>query len=162
MTGDIDSGIWAISYMISMYSHCTDNFILFEEPKITMNALDISISEVSKTSCYMDFTHPLFSQKYSVKEYITREIGSEHLSEYNINRVRELFCISRERFEKPLSGMGNEIFKAMAAIGYVNKKNIFCFPWLSQRRFEYYKDNLNKLLEILNSLNVFVIFPVGK
>ena len=57
--------------------------------------------------------------------------------------------------------VGNEIFKAMAAIGFSYKKEIFCFPWLSNRRFESYHENLTTLLQILEKLGKTVIIPVG-
>jgi hypothetical protein len=72
-----------------------------------------------------------------------------------------LFCIDNERFERPLKGVGNEIFKAMAAIGFSYKKEIFCFPWLSNRRFESYHKNLTALLQILENLGKTVIIPIG-
>ena len=66
-----------------------------------------------------------------------------------------------ERFERPLAGAGNEIFKAMAAIGYANDKKVFCFPWLSKKRFESYHENLTDLLRTLDDLGQISIVPVG-
>lgn len=50
----------------------------------------------------------------------------------------------------------------MAAVGYVYGKEIFCFPWLSQNRFDYYHGNITDLLNILEGLKKVVILPVGK
>ena len=62
----------------------------------------------------------------------------------------------------PLSGIGNERFRCMAAIGYAYDKDIFCFPWLSRMRFDYYHRNLTDVLQILKDRQKIVIFPIGK
>ena len=78
------------------------------------------------------------------------------------DEVRDLFQIDYERFERSITGVGNEKFKVMAAIAYSNNKQIYCFPWLSKIRFEYYHKNLTDLLEILEDLGCFAIVPIGK
>jgi len=50
----------------------------------------------------------------------------------------------------------------MAAIGYAIGKDIFCFPWMSQNRFESFHSNIVGILPILESLNKIVILPIGK
>ncbi|MBE6758303.1 MAG: hypothetical protein E7552_07160 [Ruminococcaceae bacterium] len=160
LIGEIDSGIWAISYLMSMYNHRPEDFILFEQPKVTVNNKLISLDELSKYACYMDKLDPLFSSNHSVKKLIMQ--GLEH-SKLNCSYddIKNLFHIDSNRFERSLNGVGNEIFKAMAAIGFSYKKEIFCFPWLSNRRFESYHENLTTLLQILEKLGKTVIIPVG-
>ena len=72
-----------------------------------------------------------------------------------------MFQIDNDRFERSLASMGNEIFKAMSAIGFSYNKEIFCFPWLSSKRFNSYHRNLSVLLHILEKLGKIVIVPVG-
>ena len=160
LTGEIDSGIWAISYLLSMYKQRPEDFILFEQPKVTVNSQEISLNEFSKFSCYMDKLDPLFSSNHSVKKLIMQGLDHSKLN-FSYDDIKNLFCIDSERFERPLKGVGNEIFKAMAAIGFSYKKEIFCFPWLSNRRFESYHENLTTLLQILEKLEKIVIIPVG-
>ena len=112
-------------------------------------------------SCYMDRQHPLFGSKSIVKNLIKNGIKE---SKMNIlpDDVRLLFRINEERFNRPLSDMGNEIFKAMAAIGFCYGKQVFCFPWLSKMRFTSYHQNLTDLLDILTKLDKIVILPISK
>ena len=160
LIGEIDSGNWAISYLLSMYQHRPEDFVLFEQPKVAVNNKWISLNELSEFSCYMDKLDPLFSTNNSVKEHIIRGLDHSKLN-CSYDNIKNLFCIDSERFERPLDGVGNEIFKAMAAIGFSYKKEIFCFPWLSNRRFEGYHENLTTLLQILEKLEKTVVIPVG-
>lgn len=160
LMGEIDSGNWAISYLLSMYRHRPEDFILFEQPGATINDEYISLDELSKFSCYMDELFPLFSQNLSVKKLVSKGLKYSKLN-CSCEDIKDMFCIDSERFERPLTGVGNEIFKAMAAIGFSYKKEIFCFPWLSNKRFESYHENLTTLLRILENLKKVIIIPVG-
>ena len=160
LIGEIDSGNWAISYLLSMYKHRPEDFVLFEQPQIAVNNNWISLNELSEFSCYMDKLDPLFSTTNSVKEHIMQGLDHSKLN-CSYDDIKNLFYIDSERFERPIKGVGNEIFKAMAAIGFSYKKEIFCFPWLSNRRFESYHENLTTLLQILEKLEKTVIIPVG-
>ena len=160
LIGEIDSGNWAISYLLSMYKHRPKDFTLFEQPKVTVNNKLISLNELSKFVCYMDRLDPLFTSNHSVKKLIMQGLKHSKLN-CSYDDIKNLFHIDSERFERPLTGTGNEIFKAMAAIGFSYKKEIFCFPWLSNKRFENYHQNLTTLFQILDSLEKIVILPVG-
>jgi len=160
LIGEIDSGIWAISYLLSMYNHRPEDFVLFEQPKVTINNKCISLNELSEFSCYMDRLDPLFSSNHSVKELVMQGLEYSKIK-YTVNDIKKLFSLDDQRFERPLSGVGNEIFRAMSAIAVAYNKQIFCFPWLSNKRFESYHENLTTLLQILKSLEKTVIIPVG-
>lgn len=159
--GEIDSGVWAISYLLSMYVHKTQDFALFKQQKVRLNNEHISFDELSKYTCYMDVSYPLFSSNCSVKQLISNGLEKNDLY-YTPEEIRKIFELNDERFERPLVGLGNEIFKAMAAIGFCNKKELFCFPWLSQKRFDYYHKNISCLLRTLDQLDKTVILPLGE
>lgn len=159
LIGDIDSGNWAISYLLSMYKHRPEDFVLFEQPKVLINSQSISLTELSELSCYMDKLDPLFSTSNSVKKLVVQGLEHSKLN-YSYDDIKNIFHIDDERFEQSLAGVGNEIFKAMAAIGFSYKKEIFCFPWLSHKRFECYHENLTVLLKLLENLGKIVILPL--
>ena len=160
LIGEIDSGIWAISYLLSMYKRRSKDFIILKDPLITINSESVTLDELNKISCYMDRSYPLFSRNRPVRTLIKQGIARSGLN-YTCEDIRDLFCIHPERFERPIHSIGNEIFKAMAAIGYSNGKEIFCFPWLSHKRFYGYHRHLSCLLEILEKLDKIAIVPVG-
>lgn len=160
LTGEIDSGIWALSYTLSMYKHRPKDFTLFNKPEVIVDKKTVTLSELSEYSCYMDRIYPLFSNGDSVKKQIER--GLKHnKSNFSVDDVKGLFYLHEERIKRPLTGVGNEIFRAMAAIAFSYGKEIFCFPWLSDMRFKGYHENLSGLLPILEGLKKMVVMPVG-
>lgn len=160
MTGEIDSGIWAVSYLLSMYKHRPKDFVLYEKTNVSVNGKTIALDEVAEYSCYMDSIYPLFSSRKTVRNIVAQGL-KKNKSERTAEEIRELFELDSERFERPLTGAGNERFRAMAAIGYSHNKQIFCFPWLSKMRFDGYHDNLTWLLDKLETLNMIAIVPIG-
>ena len=161
LKGEIDSGNWAISYLISMYNFKTNDFVLFKETEVLIDGCKATLCDINKYSCYMDDSYPLFSSKKSVK-FLVEQGLKKHKLNYTADEIRDLFCIDEERFTRPISAVGNEFFKAMAAIGYSNLKQIYCFPWMSKMRFNGFHAHLTYLLEILKKLDLTVVIPVGE
>ena len=160
LRGEIDSGNWALSYLLSMYCFRPKDCIFVVQPQIILDGQKTSFEALKQISCYMDTIYPLFSGKRPIKKYIELGIKNSGLQR-DAEEIRELFCIDKERFARPLSAVGNEKYKAMAAIAYVNKKELFCFPWMSRARFMYYHKNLTELLNLLETENKKMIFPIG-
>ncbi|MBQ3084050.1 MAG: hypothetical protein IJC46_01180 [Clostridia bacterium] len=160
LVGDIDSGVWAISYLLSMYTVRPKDFIIFEQPKVFVNGDAVSLEKITDYACYMDRSYPLFSGKKTVRALVNRGL-KRNRKQHTADEIRELFQMTQERFERPLKGAGHEVFRAMAAIGYAHGKEIFCFPWLSHKRFECYHGNLTDLLKILEQLKLLAIVPKG-
>lgn len=159
--GDIDSGVWAISYLLSMYKHRRDDFVLFEEPCACINDKTVSLNEVCDYTCYLDKIYPLFSSDDTIESLVKQ--GLEHQNHFCASDdVKNLFQLDDERFKRPLAGVGNEVFRAMAAIGYSYGKQVFCFPWLSKKRYSYYQPQLMILFEILTKLNKVIIVPTNQ
>ena len=161
LVGEIDSGGWAVSYLLSMLECRPKDFVMSEIPQITVNGEPMPFHELSKFTCYMDRSFPLFSSRASVRHCVEKGLKSNGLT-LCADDVKDLFCLDSQRFERPLAGVGNEIFQAMSAIAYCCGKQVFCFPWLSKSRFEGYHKNLSGALEMLEGLNKTVIMPVGE
>ena len=160
LIGEIDSGNWATSYLLSMYRQRRDDFILLEKPRVVVNGLSSSIEEVSEYICYMDALYPLFNTKVSTKTLVGNGIKQNNIRK-SVEEIGHIFHIDSERFERPITGSGNEKFRAMASIGYSYGKQIFCFPWMSRRRFDAYQGQMEDLMNIMESLKMVVILPIG-
>lgn len=162
LNGEIDSGVWAISYVLSMYETRRKDFTLFESPKVIVNGCDWNLENLMPYTCYMDKRYyPMFSsKKLSVEKLVRHGIRKNHL-EYTSDEIRDLFHMDAERFQRPIFGVGNERFRAMAAVGYVHGKEVYCFPWMSQLRFEAPHGHMTDLLDILERLQKIVILPIG-
>ena len=160
MVGEIDSGIWAASYLLSMYKYKPEDFVLFQPPMVLVNGKAISLDEANNFTCYMDKAYPLFSGNLSVRELVTKGLERSKV-EYTENDIKKMFDLSEQRFERPLNTAGNEIFRAMSAVAVANDKQILCFPWLSKMRFDSYRNNLSDLLHVLEKTEKVVIVPIG-
>ena len=160
--GDIDSGGWAVSYYLSMLETRPKDFHVQGTSSIFVNDELVPTKDVLCHSCYMDETvYPLFSQKQSVRKLVTKAIKANGLN-CSADDIKDMFCLDAQRFERPIAYVGNERFRAMAAVAHCNNKQVYCFPWLSKMRFDSYCANISTLLEMLASLKKIVIVPVGR
>jgi len=161
LQGEIDSGIWAKSYFLSMFPYRKKDFVIFDEPMVMINNQPMSMKEFSKYSCYMDELYPLFSSRKSVRQLVEKGIRKHGLN-CTSEAIRNLFEMDLRRFDIPLKQVGNARFRCMASIAYSNNKEVYCFPWLSKMRFDYYHGNLSWLINKLKELDKVVIVPLGK
>lgn len=160
LVGEIDSGGWAISYLLSMYKQSKKDFVLFEKPEAIVNNVIMPLEQLMTYSCYLDRSYSLFKSNNTVKSLVKKGIRANNLN-ISPDDIGDIFHIDKERFDRPLISVGNEKFRAMSAISYANDKKVFCFPWLSQMRFDSYHGHMTDLLDILERLEKIVILPIG-
>ena len=161
LRGEIDSGIWAMSYLLSMYGNQSEDFILHRLENVLVNGTALmALKDLMPYTCYMDGSYPLFSSKYTVEELVKEGLRCFRGSS-SAEDVRRLFSLDEERFQRPLSKNGNEKYRAMAAIGYCHGKQIFCFPWMSAARFASLHANITEAINALAQLGKIVIVPLG-
>ena len=161
LRGEIDSQIWSVSYLLSMYKYRPKDFILFDTPRVAVNDEPMSLEQLSEYTCYVeDGIYPLFSTKDSVRKLVAKGL-KKNKSDYSPDDIRDLFELDSERFERPPKAVGNERIRAMAAIGYCHNKEVFCFPWLSDKRFKNFHNHFPWLLDKLTELKKVAIVPIG-
>lgn len=161
--GEIDSGNWGISYLLSMYQYerRSREHIIDSPMTAVVNGETVSLKKLWELSCYMvEKRFPLFSTKKTAREQVEKAIKKNHLSE-SVEDIQRIFHIEDVRFDRPIQATGHEVFRMMAAIAYCYGKEIFCFPWMSKRRFDAFTGHLPDTLRILESLNKIVILPVA-
>lgn len=162
LLGDIDSGGWSLSYALSMYGLCKDQKIMLnEESRFYIAGKEISIKQLSEHCCYIDRSNPLFSKHRTVADMITKGLKHNENSDLSVQLVKDIFDITDERFERKLSGTGNEKYRCMTAIAYAYGKSVFCFPWMSQRMLDYYYMYLTDICNILNMLGEITVMPTN-
>lgn len=161
--GEIDSGAWGISYLFSMYAYDVQKELFFNPLFANVDGYEIPLETLSKSCCYLDEkTYPLFSKKHKTVRNLIQKGLRKTKNNKTTKEICELFMLDPERIERPICNVGNEKFRAMAAIGYAHGKQIFCFPWMSQRIYNHYSSNILTLLDILEKLKKIVILPVEK
>lgn len=158
--GEIDSGIFALSYLISMCNYI-DRTTLFQPLEARVDEKTVPLSELSSKAAYLDITNPLFASTLSIKELISKGIQSSQTI-LKPEDIKDVFCIDAKRFDRPLMLLGNERITAMAAIAFSYSKDIFCFPWLSAMRYETFKYRIEHILKVIENNNKIAIVPIGK
>ena len=158
---EIDSGAWGVDYLFAMYEFEKKPFL--SNYYATVDGKQMHLKDLTKRCCYMDEgIYPLFKSKHkSVYKMITLGIKKSGIKK-SPQEICDMFKLTSERINRPIRCVGNERFRAMAAIGYAYGKEVFCFPWLSNRMATYYGKNLSWLLDLLEKLNVISILPVGQ
>lgn len=160
LRGDIDSGNWGISCLLSI-PECNQLKDSLHYPlSATVNGTEMPLEKLWPYACYMDEAYPLFSGSKPANKLIERELKKSDI-QGSPEEIRDLFHMSPERFSRPIGATGHEKFKAMSAIGYAGGKQVFCFPWFSKRRLYAFGLHMPDLFHILNSLGKMVIVPIG-
>lgn len=160
MRGEIDSGVWAVSYLLSMYAHSPRDFVLFEPAEALVDGKTIGLDALAERACYMDRLHPLFRSNASVRRLIAKGIHKSG-SRLSVDEICDMFMLDDERSRRSLSACGNEDIQAMAAIAYAAGKEIYCFPWHSAERFDGYHLHMTWLLQYLEHLQMIAVVPIG-
>ena len=145
LNGEIDYGAWEISYLLSMYPHRPRDFVLTAPTEVSVNGTATSLEELLQHTCYIDRIYPLFGGRTPVRKLI--ECGIRHSGlDCTAEDIKEMFCLDDQRFERPVNAVGNEQYRAMAAVGYSFGKRVFCFPWF----------------DALSEKDLIFILPLGK
>lgn len=164
LQGEIDSGGWAISYALStFYNRKKTDIISHPAPICTYNNQPLSLELLQKHSCYIDKAVDNKSDRIfrrSVHSIVARNIKKNHLNT-TCEKVRELFDLTPERFERYIKYVGNEYVRSKAAIGYSDNKSIFCFPWFSKHYYLYLQHNIMCVCNILKALGKIVLLPTS-
>ena len=161
LEGEIDDELWSASYLIGMKSARPKDFMIFEDVDVSINEQKYPFTELEKYACYMDTLCPAFSSRKSVRRLVFEAL-KKNGSNKTVDEVKNIFCLDDQRFERPVNAVGNEQYRAMAAIGYSMGKQVYCFPWFSRKRYESYHKNLSWRMEMLENLEMTVILPIGK
>lgn len=98
--------------------------------------------------------------KSCVKKRVEQGIKKNRL-DCTAEDIRKLFLIASERYDRPLNQVGIDLFSCNAAINLVNRKMIYCFPWLSQKHFPYCKVKIEKICRVLSDYGKLVLLPVS-
>lgn len=124
--GEIGSGGWAISYLLS-------GKIPIEKEGLFINGGKITVGEYLDIGWYVGEGSPNkqgFYNDRSVRKQIRRGLRQSKLGVLEDDIISK-FDLSRERLDCKFSYLSWERWKASAAIGYAYGKKLYCFPFLN-------------------------------
>ena len=163
--GDIDSGNFAISYLISMYDNVNKKMLFLPHNAIVDESV-VSLSNLEKISCYIDQSYPLFSNRKLLKrektviQLIECGLKKSKLA-YSATEILDMFEVQFHHREVLIKQTGTECYKAMSAIGFSYNKDVFCFPWFSKEKYQAFSMHITHSINVLENFNKIVILPLG-
>lgn len=91
--------------------------------------------------------------RYGLQKYNNNVFASE-------KEVMDFFHLTPERYQRPLRVLSTEKWRASCAIGFVNGKRIFCFPYMDARFItDYYGLWLKEMIDFLKNSGALVLIP---
>lgn len=153
---EFGSGGWALSYVLAGKQKPFEG-----EIKINNNSVDYR--KLKDFSCYVgddSGKKKLFGiSKMTVQEQIQMGINSGKSFCNDINKIKEIFGLSNERFNRTIEHVSGERWKASMAIGYSLGKTIYCFPWLNTKYLMHLKEHLKLCFKPLIEVGAIIIIP---
>jgi hypothetical protein len=155
--GDFRTGGWALSYAL-----CGK-----EKPdkgEIKVNNITVDNEYLKIISCYVgEHTKNKFNilNRMPVNRIIEEGLKHNRRIEKSTEDIRNLFNISKERFNRKIIYMSHEFWKASMAIGYVWGKSLFCFPWLNNEELRRFLPVFKPGIDFLKSEGAIIIIPTS-
>lgn len=162
LSGEIDSGGWAFASSLAM-SKKIDHRLLNQNIRLSFNGKICSLDDIHRHTCDLSSspTKSLVKKPHkSIYKRVQEGIQKNHLS-FTPEEIREMFFIDQERFKRPIHCVGHEIYRCNAAIGFVNDKDIYCFPWFSQKMVMSQIPGIRRTCETLAELGKIVLLPIS-
>lgn len=106
--------------------------------KVLLNETEIAADELEKHACFVSeniYTGLNFEQELSTPRECIAKALSISSQPYSVDQIKSLFCLSDDRFERPLAYVSGEIWLISMAINFALGKQIFCYPWLNAMDF---------------------------
>ena len=144
----------------------------FYEGKVYIDDKEKSINDLKKESWYIGddlyeykskglFGCKPILKKKTIKEQIEHGISNKN-REMDFYTIQREFDISNERINRNIEFVSGERWKASAAIGFANGKQIFCYPWMNSKDVEHLEEQLTKTIKYLIDSECIVIIPTTK
>lgn len=131
---DFGCGSWGLANCLSGNGSILSGEVLVDGKRTRLGDLIRYSCIVSSTNIFGMKIKP---KKDSTKKCIEKALKDNHT--YSVSEIKKLFCLSDERFERPIAYISGEIWLASLAIGFSLQKDIFSFPWLGERDIGIFK-----------------------
>lgn len=159
--GDIDTGGWTLCYALAFCGKSKE-VVIEPEAKIIYDGHTSSFDKITSKVGYLDQKVGLtfMERKCSISDLIERNIKKYH-SNLSVSMVCDLFALDSQRSKKPLIQAGNEFIRARAAIEFASSKEIYCFPWLSNKQYFYYFRHIDTVCSVLKNAKKIILIPTS-
>lgn len=156
LRGPIGSGNWGLAKAIS---NLNLGRVYCEQIIYKNNIIDFY--EANSMVCDIDrYIENIITDNYTVKELIQRHISKSN-KKISEEDVAESFHLTAERYERRVTEVGNEIFRIAMAIGFIDGKVIFTFPFIGETE-AIIVETTKCCYEFLKSNRIIIIIPYDR
>ena len=154
---DFGCGSWGVTTCLGGRS--TKNY----SGKVLLNNTEIQASQLSSYSCFI--TEKIFPNINSHDNMMTPKTCIEKAlaisgQTFSVGQIKDIFCLSDGRFERPLSEASGEVWLISLAVNFALGKDIFCYPWLNQLDIARFKTAYeHNVIDFLKNENKIIIVP---
>lgn len=156
LTGQIDNGGWAFTYSLTPINDA--DVRMDGNSNIVLNKQPLSLQQLRAISHYLGQFDDSIGQLSA--DQLLRKFQKNGVISLTAGEIQEKFKLTEARWSRPLSATGNEIWRITAALGFVQKKKIFCFPWMTNRQLQSQLNTISYLGKVLSENNCYVLLPV--
>ena len=135
---DFGCGSWGLATCLSGYGK--DDY----SGEFYLNNRKTSPKEISKyeSSCFIPKkifgSIDLEENTLTTKDCIEKALNTSG-EPYSLEEIKSIFCLSDERFNRPIDYISGEIWLVSLAVNFSLGKEIFCYPWLNSQNIFRFK-----------------------
>lgn len=131
LVADFGVGGWAVSYTLTGRK---DKYGGIDKGKIEVNGELADKKLLSSLACYVGEDGRVSKffgiRNPSVYKLIKKGVCKTK-NEKTADDIVDMFKLTSTRIHRPMRYISGEKFRASAAIGFANKKSLYCFPWMN-------------------------------
>lgn len=160
LAGSVGSGGDALSFIVCGWLRChqgsiTRDGIAYSQRERQGDAWKVRHSQIKRFGFRANQT-VRWQVRHGLQTYKNGILQTEQ-------DVIERFKLSELRYHRPLRQLSHEAWRASCAIGFVNGKRIFCFPYINQHEHEfiesYFHSYLKEMIDFLRDAGALVLIP---
>jgi hypothetical protein len=150
---------WALSWLIG-------GALVPQSGNIYLNDKLVSRNELRGISWLIRFDH--IKRMGFITQSIRRQIRSgiekpRYTHQLNEENIIKYFKLTQETYNRPITQLGSEAWRASCAIGFANGKRIFCFPDMGIFRPSLIKEYrtlwFEDVIKFLKSSGSLILYP---
>lgn len=156
LRGSSGDGAWALSWILGGLVACGSGKICSDDKLVTPSDLRAH-SWIVRSDEIKRFGFMRQSVQTQIQQGLKKNGELLGISE---NQIIQEFDLTPERYDRLVTQLSHEAWRASPAIGLVHGKRIMCFPQMSPIRHTYASYiRLKEIFEFLKSFGVMIIFP---
>ena len=131
---DFHNGSWGLA-------SCIGGNCAYSTGTVYVNSKITKVEDLKHYSCFVA-ANELNGINHLIERVPVKIILNHYLKEsglrLRLKDIQDVFHLSNNNLEKPFIEQDKSIWMSSLAMGYVQGKDIFCFPWLNENEIDHF------------------------